>query len=311
MPSLTLSADWAGKDAESLFWLPSYPRSGNTFTRILLANYFCSDTEAYDINKLHGFLPPDTSSLLWEQAFPDTAGRSNTPELTWGLRPKFIQHYRKKEKPFLFHGFKTHTANLPAFDASGFDFRANDRVIYVVRHPLDVVLSFSDFNNRDLEGAIESLRTQQVYVQHDYVGGFEFRGSWSQHVLSWIDNPPCPLLVIRYEELRTATAQVLTAILEFLGAPVIPEKVQRAVEASRFDALQKQEATHSFNESVPKARSGKFFREGKMLQWLKELSPEQAYELADGCADAMDRVGYTHPRDVFFDGRNAFKPMKL
>jgi len=310
MSSLSLSADWAGKDAESLLWLASYPRSGNTFTRLLLANYFSSGDGAYDINQLHGFLPPDTSSLLWGELFSDVS-EPNTPELTWGLRPKFIQHYRKMDKPFLFSGFKTHTANLPAFGTGGFDFRTNDRIIYIVRHPLDVVLSYADFNNRGLDSAIDVFCQSGVYVKHDYVGGFELRGSWAEHVLSWVENPPCPLLVIRYEELRIATAEALTAILSFLGARVIPERVQQAVEASRFDAVQQQEASKSFNEAPATARSGKFFREGKILQWLKELSPEQAYRLADGCAAAMDRVGYTHPREVYFDGRNAFKPMKL
>jgi len=310
MSSLSLSADWAGKDSESLLWLASYPRSGNTFTRILLANYFNAGSDAYDINELHDFLPPDTSSRLWRRTYPEDSA-PNTPELTWSLRPDFIRHYRKADKPFLFSGLKTHTANLTAFGSSGFDLRGNDRVIYIVRHPLDVVLSYSDFNNRGLESAIDVLCQSGVFVKRDYVGGFELRGSWAEHVLSWIEKPPCPLFLVRYEELRLATAETLTAMLAFLGAPVDPERVRQAVEASRFEAVQKQEAARTFNETPPDTRSGKFFREGKILQWLRELTPEQAYKLADGCAPALDRVGYTHPRDVYFDGRNAFKPINV
>jgi hypothetical protein len=83
------------------------------------------------------------------------------------------------------------------------------------------------------------------------------------------------------------------------------------VEASRFDKLRAQETVRSFRETPSTSSSGAFFRKGKILQWLKELTPAQAYRLADNCAEVMERLGYTHPRDVFFDGRNAIKRVNL
>lgn len=304
-----LSANWLDKDAESLVWLASYPRSGNTFTRVLLANYFMAGEQDFDINALYDFIPPDTSASLWEDFAGQEAG--NDFARIWPLRKQFIQHYRRRQKPSGFAGLKTHNANLTVDEVSGFDFRNSDRALYIVRHPLDVLLSYSDYNGRDLNAAAQILCLSGACVTHGTAGGIELRGSWAEHVSSWIETPPCPVLLVRYEELVQATAETLTAILTFLGAPVVEEKVSRAVEASRFEKLREQEVTRDFQERPPTTRSGKFFREGRSLQWLREVPFALAAPLADQCEAVMDRVGYTHPRSVLYDGSNAYKSMRL
>jgi hypothetical protein len=50
---------------------------------------------------------------------------------------------------------------------------------------------------------------------------------------------------------------------------------------------------------------------GKPLQWLRQLSPEQAYRLADACEKVMVPLGYPHPREVLYDGRNAVSQIRL
>jgi len=310
MKSSLISAAWPDKDAESLLWLASYPRSGNTFTRILLANYFKSGAEAYDINKLHEFIPADTSSYLWED-FTEGRPGSLALEWTWSARPHFIDYYRKLPKPQKLAGMKTHTANVTSLGSRGFTLRKSDRVIYIVRHPLDVLLSYADFNGKDADSAIEILCTSGISIHQKYVGGLEVRGSWTEHVSSWLNTADCPVLLVRYEELRTNTADALKSILAFLGAPIIAERIDQAVEASHFDRVRAQEAVHSFNEAPETLKSGRFFRKGQSLQWLRELTPDQAYRLADACDPIMSKLGYAHPRDVYFDGRNAVQPINL
>lgn len=298
--------NWPGKDQESLLWLASYPRSGNTFTRILLANYFLGDSQAYDINKLAGFCPPDTSTFLWESYAQACGTLPKTKEETWAARPLLFDYLRKAKDPRLFPGIKTHTGNLEVFGNKGFDIRPNDRAIYIVRHPLDVVISLADFSGIDLDLAITELCTSGSYSEENFPGALEIRGSWSEHVESWYLNSPCPLLLLQYEALRAAPEISLRAILNFLGAPILEDRVAKAAEASHFDKVRAQEAANRFREASDKSISGTFFREGKSLQWLKALTTEQAYRVADACGEIMQRVGYAHPRDVFFDGRNAF-----
>lgn len=303
-----LSVDWAKRDSESLLWLASYPRSGNTFTRILLANYFAAGRDEYDINKLLDFIPADTSELLWAD-FPPMTPCST--EDVWRARASVFDHYRRTGKASAFFGLKTHSANVRVSGISGFGFRPNDRVIYVVRHPLDVLLSNCDYNGRDLDQAIELMCTRGLSLNYPRYGALEVRGSWAEHVSSWLFTPPCPILLVRYEELCLQTEQTLESIISFLGAPIKPDRLKRAVEAARFDRLRQQESAHSFIERPETTASGTFFRKGTPLQWLKELTPQQAYRLADGCGEVMRRMGYTDPRSVFFDGRNAISPVNL
>ena len=305
-----LSADWSARDAESLLWLASYPRSGNTFTRILLANYFAADEEAYDINKLAAFIPSDTSWTIWENANAGVSA-SDSSETIWKTRAPVISRYRKMKASEELPGLKTHTANVQIFGVSGFDFRPHDRIIYIVRHPLDLLLSIADFNGKDLDSALGEMLTPGYGVRNDRIGGLEVRGSWAEHVTSWVNSPPCPLFLLRYEELSTATEASLRAILSFLHVPIVEEKVRRAVAASHFHKLREQEEARSFVERPSITSSGRFFREGRSLQWLRKLNPEQAYRLADSCEKVMVPLGYAHPRDVMFDGRNALGPMAL
>jgi len=306
-----LSANWPGRDAESLLWIASYPRSGNTFTRILLANYFSDDESPYDLNKLSEFIPSDTTGRLWKSYSEEMAAPS-TLKRTWEARPGFIRHCRKTLSSWAFPALKTHTANVEVSGQRGFEFRKTDRAIYIVRHPLDVVLSYADFNGRDTNQAVEMMTTSGLCVFTDHHGGaYEVRGSWFEHVQSWLMAPRCPLLLIRYEELRGNTERALRDILDFIGTPVSPDRVSRAVEASRFDNVRKQNSLHGFIEAPKTLTSGNFFRKGEALQWLRELDPEQAYRLADSCEPIMSKLGYTHPRDVYFDGRNALQPIHL
>jgi hypothetical protein len=308
MPSS--SANWTDREPESLLWLASYPRSGNTFIRLLLANYLFGGEQAFDINDLSGFIQADTSRLLWED-FLKTHAVPATLQETWEARANFFAHYRATRVPTTFPCLKTHTANAAAFGSKGFDFRPTDRIIYAVRHPLDVLLSIADFNGTALDSAIDVMCSPGSYQNGDWPGALELRGSWAENVSSWLQSPPCPLLLVHYETLKSDTQATLQSILTFLGLPAIPGRMARAIDASRFDKVREQETANSFNEKPQSIRSGTFFRRGESLQWLRELSPDQAYRLADGCGPIMQAVGYTHPRDVFFDGRNALKPLDL
>ena len=302
LPALT--ADWPGRDSESLVWLASYPRSGNTFTRILLANYLASEGDAYDLNLLQDFIPSDTNENLWKSAgIPPI--RPDDWEGVWKARPTVFAHYRKTKGRQALSCLKTHSANIITFGAGGFDFRENDRALYIVRHPLDVLISLADFNGRDIESTIDVMTCSGFAVRKDGSGRMEVRGSWGEHVASWISSAPCPLLLVRYEELAAETERTLRDILSFLGIPIVERRVQQALALSRFDKLREQEAEGSFIESHADTTSGRFFREGKSLQWLGKLGPEQASRLADACEKIMTPLGYTHPREVLFGGSKA------
>jgi len=280
--------------AGALVYLASYPRSGNTFARILLGNY-ATDEEPIDINQLEEVIPADTSEALW-QGVPDYAAQEISARNNWRHRRQVIEDYRHQPSPLPFRGLKTHTANLTAFGAPAFDFRPQDRILYLARHPLDVALSNADYNNHDLDTSIELMCRSGTCVGGPTLGSIEVRGSWSEHVAGWLTAKSCPVLVVRYEDLVANTARTLRSIAGFLGLPIEKDRVERAVEQSDFSRLQRQERERGFREAPAKTRSGRFFREGRVDQWRTEMSREQIWRLSEHCASTMAQLGYSDPR---------------
>jgi len=278
----------------TLVYLASYPRSGNTFARILLGNY-AADEEPLDINRLEEAIPADTSEALW-QSVPDYAAQEISALNNWKHRRQVIEDYRHQPSPLPFRGLKTHTANLTAFGAPAFEFRPQDRILYLARHPLDVALSNADYNNHDLDTAIGLMCRSGTCIGGPTLGSIEVRGSWSEHVAGWLTATPCPVLLVRYEDLVANTADALRGIAGFLGLPIEENRVARAVEHSGFSRLQRQEQERGFTEAPAKTRSGRFFREGRVDQWRTEMSREQIWRLSEHCASTMAQLGYSDPR---------------
>jgi hypothetical protein len=224
---------------------------------------------------------------------PDYEAQEISARNHWRFRPQVIETYRRRPSILPFHGLKTHTANLTAFGTPAFELRPDDRVIYLVRHPLDVALSNADYNNQDLDSSIELMCRSGTCVASGTLGSVEARGSWTENVTGWLGTTACPVLLVRYEDLSADTGRMLREMLTFIGQPVDEERLARAVELSSFSRLQRQERETGFQEAPTNTRSGRFFREGRSGQWRTEMSSEQIERLSSYCAETMTRLGYT------------------
>jgi hypothetical protein len=295
----------------SITWIASYPRSGNTFTRILLCNYlFGGDDRPFPINELSSRIPSENSHLLWKTLLPDLP--DDTPsERQWAARHQLFERYRRLPTDVPPRALKTHTANLSVFGLPAFDLRPDDKVIYLTRHPLDVALSNADFNARDIGGTVDLMLQSGTFVTKDKLGVFDLRASWRENVVSWITATACPVLLLRYEDLRDETALCLRQVLDFLGIPVDEQRLRHAVEQSRLSSVQRQEAAEGFGEASAGSRSGRFFRSGLSGRWRDSMPDHEAFRLADGCADLMVRLGYNHPREVFAGAAPPYGPLAL
>lgn len=271
-----------------IVFIPSYPRSGNTFARILLAAYHGVE----DLDQLEEMLPADTSAALW-RSVPDYESQEVSARNNRRFRRQVLSEYRRSTPALPFRGLKTHTANLPAFGAPAFDFEPGDRIIHLVRNPLDVVLSNADFNNHDIETSIDLMGSSGACVGAGTVGSIEVRGSWRENVESWLKPEACPALLVRYEDLVGDTEGWLRRMIEFIGLPIVDDQIRQAVKNSQFSRLREQEQKNGFTEAPIKTASGRFFREGRVEQWRTELTYGQACRLASLCGDAMGRLGYT------------------
>lgn len=287
------------EDAPILF-IASYPRSGNTFSRILLGNYTADG--ALDINQLEKALPADTSEFLWT-GIPGYASMDPTPHNHWQHRRQVIADYRRRPTQMPVRALKTHTANLTAFGAPAFEFRPQDRVLYLVRHPLDVAVSNADYNNQDLDAAIDLMCRPGTCVGTGTLAGIEARGSWTEHVSGWLATAACPFLLMRYEDLCQNPTAGLRRILDFIGLPVDELRLARAVKRSTFSELQRQERENGFQEAPAHTRSGRFFRQGRSGQWREVMTADQVRRLGRHCAETMALLGYGDPSQAYAEAR--------
>ncbi len=168
-------------------------------------------------------------------------------------------------------------------------------VVYLLRNPLDVTLSWANHTGTSAEKAVQDLCNPNFSMSRRFDGLADqlaqFLGSWSNHVRSWVDESGLPVHVIRYEELKRDPETVFGAALGFCGIPPEAARLQKAVEFSSFGELQKQEREKGFRER-PVSASGGFFRQGKVGGWRAELTPQQIRQIVETHAETMRRFGY-------------------
>ena len=242
-------------------FLVSYPRSGNTWARFLLGNLI---------------YPNDSVTF--------SNVESRIPEIYFN-RDRFL---RQLPRPRM---LKSHECFQPHYP----------RVIYMVRDPRDVAVSFYHHN-------VKARNIADDYPVASFVPRFiaaEFDrkfGSWRDNVLSWTvlrkDAPR--FLMLRYEDMKQDPIQALTKVVDFLERNSFrkinfsAEALQRAIDLSspeRMRALEKQEAGRWV--LTKGTRSDKpFVRSAISGVWKSQLSADSVAAIESAWGDLMQSLGY-------------------
>jgi hypothetical protein len=191
---------------------------------------------------------------------------------------------------------KTHNARLTREGRRLIFSRYTRAAIYVVRNPLDIVDSMADHTNRSIAATIALMNNSEHRLGATATLARQYVGTWSHHVVSWTRNrDEFPVFVVKYEDLHSLPVQTFGTLVEWLGWPLDAAQLQRAIRLTSFSRLQRAEAETGFSETSPVARSGRFFRRGKPGSWREVLSRQQAEQLIEHHATAMQMVGYELP----------------
>ena len=176
----------------NIYWLASYPKSGNTWMRILLTNYFRNADRPADINSLDG--GPIASA---RQVFDDHVGIEASD-----LTQDEIERYR----PFVYELMSAQATEplfLKVHDAYTYtpygypliSKVATAGVIYLLRNPLDVAVSFAHHANSSVERMVGKMgEADYAFVDNPHRLHNQLRQrllTWSGHVSSWWTNPVC------------------------------------------------------------------------------------------------------------------------
>lgn len=261
-------------------WLASYPKSGNTWLRIFLANLLHPEQAPVDLNNLPESTPIAASRGHFDDLLGVPAALLTQAEID-RLRPAAdAELARTWDAPRLLRkahdGYRYLPDGRPLL-GEGPDFAA----IYLLRDPWDVAVSMTNHFDCTLEQAVANLCNPAFTVAQSRQGlSGQLRqdlGTWEAHVTSWLQ-APLPLCLLRYEAMQAEPLAEFRRAVRFLGLPHDDAAIAAALEASRFERLQRQEADRRFRETPHHATS--FFRRGQVGEGLASLTPAQREPLA-------------------------------
>ncbi|HEY4842762.1 MAG TPA: sulfotransferase domain-containing protein [Terriglobales bacterium] len=235
-------------------FLVSFPKSGNTWTRFLLANLrFPNEPATWaNINRL----------------IPDPTGTAKR-DFDRLPRPRII---------------KSHECFDPRYP----------RVIYIVRDPRDVVLSQYHYHRKirklDDESPLEQFVTRFLAGETCPHGSWgQNVATWL-----YTSEASPRFLLLRYEDLVADTARELTKVATFLQLTAAPEQIALAVERSSADRMRQMEKKQTDKNDLVKGsrKDLSFVRAAGSGGWRSELPAPMVARIEAAWGPLMQRLRY-------------------
>ena len=272
---------------KNLLWLASYPKSGNTWTRVFLANYLFNAKVPVPINQVHRLGMGDAVAEIYRRV---ARGKFDPRDVKAALtlRHPVLRGIAANGADVNF--VKTHARRARIGGVELIPPELTRAAVYILRDPHDVVLSYARHYGGTPEQAVAAMAREDHIVLGEAGSAAQFVGTWSAHVTSWTRTRRFPVVVLRYEDLKADPAAGFSRILELIGVPVEAERLERAIRFSSFEEMQRQEAAHGFIERSPRAE--RFFARGESGRGREELAPALAERLAADHGPVMQEFGY-------------------
>jgi hypothetical protein len=280
----------ASRPKSGLIWLASYPKSGNTWTRVFLSNLaavLAGETEELLLDAVNRF----SHSADLQKHFEDILGFKPTAQhcdLIAATRQQVQQKIADSFEGLVF--LKTHNALVNDRGHSVINFAVTSGAVYIIRNPLDVAISLAHHSSYSIDKAIETMALEDIETPVNDSLVNEVWSSWSRHVSSWTRKPHPAILIMRYEDMLADPSASFTALARHLRLGATSGQIALALERSSFDRLQSKEQSAGFVEKP--AQAARFFREGRAGQWRDVLTPQQIDRVTAVHREQMQRFGY-------------------
>ena len=267
---------------KGLIYLASFPKSGNTWTRLFLFALFnpmVRDDSNFNLSDIAGRAGQmDVTFQLFERILGKPHYEISDQEVaqTMPLAQKLLAIQQDK-KVFV----KTHLCNGAWHGTRTIGLDTFRSAVYIVRNPLDVTPSFASHMNTDIDGSIQAMARPSHFIggrqkkfnleeaikaekdKRPELSDDEAKekalapgqipqlmGSWSEHVSSWTAEPDPRVIYMRYEDMKHDPADTFHRTAMHLGLPFSREEVIAAEEAVKFDKIQAKEKDQGFKEKM-------------------------------------------------------------
>tara|TARA_B100000161_G_C33484179_1_gene383969 strand:- start:72 stop:908 length:837 start_codon:yes stop_codon:yes gene_type:complete len=276
-----------------IVWLASYPKSGNTYLRSFLSTYFFSKDDSYSFDLLKNIGQyPKTS--VFSRLGINIKDRHEVAKSHLKVQKKIND---SKTLKFL----KTHSSFVKMDGYSFTDLDNTLGVIYVVRDPRDVIISFSNHNDQPINKTLKMINDNFILDADDENRVPVYMGSWSFHYNSWKPFKRVnKYILVKYEDLIKNKEKTFKEILYFLknlanvNFKIEDKKIKKIIQEIEFEKLKKLEEKIGFPESK-KTKQGKkiaFFRKGSSQQWRNNLDLKTRKSIETSCEKEMKELGY-------------------
>ena len=220
----------------------SFPKSGNTWTRMIYANIMRELFGLEEINLVN------LNDLLPEYIFQLQATHENLRNMRWTYDvPRLV---------------KTHERYTNIFE--------NLSCIFIVRNPKDVMISYYYYEKAKKQSYPGDLT---AFIR-DPRFGIE---AWIRHTESWLTNRNklCAFEIFRYEEMKESPVRYVKIMLDLMGARLSDEQIDRVIERSSFENTRRLEEKYGLGRYNVFHDSFRFTRDGSVNQWIREMNEEQ------------------------------------
>jgi Sulfotransferase domain len=234
-------------------YLASYPRSGNTWLRAVIAEIMFGNSGANiaDLDRIVPDLhvPPLNDSVI----------------------------------PAKFHAVKTH-------EPYHHQHRARlKRVIYILRDPRDVAISFYRYSYGlgNYEGTLDAFLTDWLAGRIWPCSWREHVMSWTD---AWGAASLPEVIVLRYEDMLQKPEDHVLAIAQFLGYSLDQSRLSEVVLRTTSEEMRRKEKAGM--RKTERAKGFQFIGSAKAGGWRNALSERQEALISESLSSLMSRFGY-------------------
>tara|TARA_B100001059_G_scaffold90014_1_gene88600 strand:- start:2686 stop:3573 length:888 start_codon:yes stop_codon:yes gene_type:complete len=290
-----------------IFWISSYPKSGNTLVRAILLGLFFSEDGKISLENLDHISQFETTRRL---NFIKKINKNDFYKLNdLKILSKYWQKIQTNQELQIKKGFgflKTHSCLVSIKNNFFTSEDITKGYIYIIRDPRDVCISWAKFSNYSIDESIDFMcnslsilkwqNTSNTSLMPKNIFPLSLVSSWSEHVKSWTENKmDVAKLIIKYEDLITEKEKTIIQIKDFFSESLninignFGIKLKNLLETTDFKNMQKMESVQGFKEAKSWTN---FFREGKKEQWKEILNTEQLLKIEKNFNEYMKKYSY-------------------
>ena len=276
-----------------IIWIASYPKSGNTLLRSLLASYFFSNDGNFEFNHLNHI--KQFPAIEYFRKMGIDLSNENEVFQNFIEAQKLINKENKKIK-FI----KTHSSLCKINNCNFTDLKNTLGAIYIVRDPRNVVTSFAHHYNLNIEQATNTLIDETRWLVKTEKMYKTFLGSWNVNYNSWKQLNE-RFMLVKYEDLVNKKKTTLIRIFKFIQTlnkdklKIDMLKLNKAIQSTEFYKMKTLEQRQIFNESSIDSITGKrkaFFNLGPQNDWKKILNDKSKKKIETSFKKEMSELGY-------------------